>query len=170
MDEVIADSLGEHLRRYNEEFDATVGKQDLTGKWLWDVVDLDHRDRVQAYFEEQDFFTDLEVLPGAIEVVRDLSRRYEIFIASAAMTFPSSLVPKFEWLQRHFPFLPQSHYVFCGDKSILLADYLIDDMPGNLRGFHGTGILFSAPHNQAEMGFVRVENWQEVADYFAGGA
>jgi 5'(3')-deoxyribonucleotidase len=84
------------------------------------------------------------------------------------MTVPNSFGAKYRWLQRHFSFLPPTHYVFCGDKGILRADYLVDDMPRNLLRFHGTGILYSAPHNLATQGFTRVGNWKEVAEYFAG--
>jgi 5'-nucleotidase len=70
-------------------------------------------------------------------------------------------------LQRHFSFIPSTHYVFCGTKSILRADYLIDDQPRNLTRFEGQGLLYSAPHNLEVTGFVRVNNWLEVADYFA---
>jgi 5'(3')-deoxyribonucleotidase len=102
-----------------------------------------------------------------VEVLRDLTRRFEIFIATQAMSVPNSFGPKYRWLQRHFDFLPPTHYVFCGDKSILRADYLIDDMPRNLLRFEGTGLLYSAPHNLAAEGFERVANWREVAAYFA---
>jgi hypothetical protein len=34
MDEVMADTLGEHLRRYNQAFDEDVTPQDLVGKGL----------------------------------------------------------------------------------------------------------------------------------------
>jgi 5'(3')-deoxyribonucleotidase len=84
------------------------------------------------------------------------------------MTVPNSLGPKYRWLQRHFPFIPPTHYVFCGNKSILRADYLIDDLPRNLLRFEGQGILYTAPHNLTATGFVRVDNWAQVADYFAG--
>jgi 5'(3')-deoxyribonucleotidase len=57
--------------------------------------------------------------------------------------------------------------VFCGNKSILRADYLIDDLPRNLERFEGQGILYSAPHNLSVPGYVRVENWHEVATYFS---
>jgi len=105
-------------------------------------------------------------MPGAQEVVKDLSSRFEIFIATQAMAVPNSLGPKYRWLQRHFSFIPASHYVFCGDKSVLRAEFLIDDQPRNLLRFQGSGLLFSAPHNLTVTGFVRVNNWQEVADYF----
>ena len=106
-------------------------------------------------------------MPDAQPVLKDLSARFEIFIATQAMAVPNSLGPKYRWLQRHFPFIPPTHYVFCGNKSILRADYLIDDQPRNLLRFEGQGLLYTAPHNLTATGFVRVNNWREVADYFA---
>ncbi|WP_307558021.1 hypothetical protein [Paenibacillus sp. V4I7] len=32
--------------------------------------------------------------------------------------------------------------------------------------FFGQGILFTVPHNLNETGHVRVNNWQEVKNYF----
>ena len=49
--------------------------------------------------------------------------------------------------ERHFPFIATSHIVFCGDKSIVAADYLIDDNVRQLSRFRGEGIIFTAPHN-----------------------
>jgi 5'(3')-deoxyribonucleotidase len=166
MDEVMADTLGEHLRRYNETFDERIALADLLGKGLWDVVSEDRLEDLRAIIQAEDFFEDLGVMPDAPEVLHDLTKRFEVFIATQAMSVPNSFGPKYRWLQRHFPFLPPSNYVYCGDKSILRADYLIDDTPRNLRRFEGTGVLYSAPHNLATQGFARVANWREVADYF----
>jgi len=167
MDEVMADTLAEHLRRYNQTFEEEITTQDLAGKGLWEVAPLDRRAELRAFLDAEDFFEDLALIAGAQEVLTDLSERYEIFIATQAMTVPNSLGPKYRWLQLHFPFIPPTHYVFCGNKSILRADYLIDDLPRNLERFEGQGILYSAPHNLTATGFVRVDNWQEVAAYFA---
>lgn len=167
MDEVLADTLTEHLRRYNEHYGENITVSDLYGKGLWDVVSHDRQEQLRAFLDESTFFGDLPLMPDAQKVVRDLAGRFEIFIATAAMTVPNSFTPKYRWLQRHFSFLPPTHYVFCGDKSILHADFLIDDMPRNLMRFKGTGLLFSAPHNLTSEGFTRVENWQEIAAYFA---
>src|SRR3974377_1038481 len=168
MDEVMADTLAEHLRRYNQEFDEEVTAEDLAGKGLWEVTPLDRHRQLRAFLDAEDFFEDLPLMSGAQEVLKQLSSRFEIFIATQAMTVPNSLGPKYRWLQRHFPFIPPSHYVFCGDKSILRAEYLIDDQPRNLHIFTGTGLLFTAPHNLTTTGFIRVNSWQEVAEYFAG--
>src|ERR1017187_8629508 len=167
MDEVLADTLSEHLRRYNQEFDELVIVDDLAGKGLWEVAPLDRQQRLRAFLDAEDFFEDLALIPDAQQVLKDLSSRFEIFIATQAMVVPNSLGPKYRWLQRHFPFIPPSHYVFCGDKSILRADYLIDDLPKNILRFQGQGLLYSAPHNLAATGFVRVDNWQQVDEYFS---
>ena len=168
MDEVMADTLAEHIRRYNQTFDEEVTPQDLAGKGLWEITPQDRQQQLRAFLDAEDFFENLALMPGAQEVLEQLSSRFEIFIATQAMAVPNSLGPKYRWLQRHFPFIPPAHYVFCGDKSILRGDYLIDDLPKNLLNFQGQGLLFTAPRNLTATGFVRVNDWAEVAAYFAG--
>jgi 5'-nucleotidase len=166
MDEVMADTLAEHIRRYNQTFDEEVTPEDLAGKGLWEVTPLDRQVQLRAFLDAEDFFEVLDVIPDAQPVLKELSTRFEIFIATQAMVVPNSLGPKYRWLQRYFPFIPPTHYVFCGDKSILRADFLIDDQPKNLQRFEGQGLLYSAPHNLITTGFVRVNNWLEVAEFF----
>jgi hypothetical protein len=108
MDEVMADTLAEHLRRYNQTFDEDVTPQDLAGKGLWEVTPLDRQQQLRAFLDAEDFFEDLALMPGAQDVLKSLSARYEIFIATQAMTVPNSLGPKYRWLQRHFPFIPRT--------------------------------------------------------------
>jgi 5'(3')-deoxyribonucleotidase len=139
MDEVIADALGEHLLRYNRDFahelTEPLTRASLHGRWLWDAVPP-HRIRdLERYMLSDDFFRVLPVMPHAQRVLARLQTRYNIFIASAAMEVPTSFTPKYQWLAEHFPFIPTSHIVFCGDKSILRADFLIDDNPRQLRLF-----------------------------------
>jgi len=167
MDEVMADTLAEHLRRYNQTFDEDVTPRDLVGKGLWEVTPADRQQQLRAFLDAEDFFEDLVLMPDAQAVLKDLSASFEIFIATQAMAVPNSLGPKYRWLQRHFPFIPPSNYVFCGNKSILRAHFLIDDQPRNLLHFEGKGLLYSAPHNLTVTGFTRVDNWLQVAGYFA---
>jgi 5'(3')-deoxyribonucleotidase len=97
-----------------------------------------------------------------------LQQNYEVFIATAAMEIPTSFAQKYRWLEKHFPFISPAQIVYCGDKGILRADYLIDDNPRQLRRFEGTGILYSSPHNAKVTGFKRVKNWLEVEKLFLG--
>ena len=168
MDEVMADALSEHLRRYNRHYGERVTAADLEGKWLWDVVSSDRHEVLESQLRSEDFFAVLEVMPEAQRVMQRLQMNYEVFIATAAMEVPTSFEQKFKWLERHFPFIPSSHIVYCGDKGILRADYLIDDNPRQLRRFEGEGILFSSPHNLRVKGFRRVKDWLEVEKLFLG--
>ena len=166
MDEVLADALGKLIRLYNAEFSENLTVQDMWGDWMVDVLPDSRQDRLMSYLHEPDFFDDLDVMPDSQRVLERMSRRYEIFVATAAMEFPNSFGPKFRWLERHFPFLSPTRFVFCGDKSILHADYLIDDMPRHFQRFAGQGILFTAAHNAKVAAKLRVDNWREVENLF----
>jgi 5'(3')-deoxyribonucleotidase len=183
MDEVIADALGEHLLRYNRDFGLNITPADLHGRWIWDYIPPERVDTVAQYMLTDDFFSVLAVMPESQRVLERLQSRYDVFIATAAMEVPSSFTPKFNWLARHFPFIPTSHIVFCGDKSILRADFLIDDNPRQLQRFMGRdpgdspassregrspreGILFTSPANVNVTGFRRVNNWLDVEKMF----
>lgn len=168
MDEVIADALGEHLLRYNRDFNEHLTVGDLHGRWLWDFVPPERLDVLERYMRSDDFFANLEVMPQAQRVLERMQERYDIFIATAAMELPTSFNAKFAWMKEHFPFIRPSHLVFCGDKGILRGDYLIDDNPRQLRRFRGEGILFSAPANAFVKGFRRVQDWAEVERMFLG--
>ena len=170
MDEVMADAVAEHLVRYNRDFNEQITRAQLHGKWLWDIVASHRHPALEQYLRSADFFAVLDVMPHAQRVLRALQPHYEIFIATAAMEVPTSFAAKYDWLRRHFPFIAPSHIVFCGNKSILKADYLIDDNPRQLERFTGQGILFTSHHNVHVAGFRRVDDWLDVERLFLGTA
>lgn len=166
MDEVIADTLGHYLQRYNAELGRNLTREALYGKRLMEVLPAEDVPHILQYFQTEEFFAKIGVMPGARDVVEALTEEYEVFITTAAMEVPVSFTPKYNWLREHFPFLPSSHFVFCGDKSIIAADFLIDDSVKHFARFHGEGILFTAPHNVSETRFRRVNNWEDVRTMF----
>lgn len=168
MDEVMADAVAEHLLRYNRDHEDKIVLADLHGKWLWDVVPVERHAILESYLQADDFFEVLDVMPDAERVIERLQGNYEVFIATAAMEVPTSFRAKYRWLGKHFPFISPAQIVFCGDKSILHADYLIDDNPRQLKRFKGKGILYSSPHNAMVKGYTRVANWLAVEELFLG--
>ena len=166
MDEVMADALAEHVRRYNAAFGGTLATADLRGHHLEDWIAPAEREAVEAMLDAS-FFDDLAVMPDCQEVVRELDTVHDVVVVTAAMDVPCSFDAKFRWLQRHFPFIRPSRIVFCGDKGIIDADYLIDDRARHFERFKGQPLLFSAPHNAAESRYPRVDSWKEVREFFA---
>ena len=166
MDEVMADALAEHLRRYNSAYGASVTAAELSGMHLEDWVPEAQREAVEAMYDAS-FFGILPIMEDCQDVVRELAERHDIVVVTAAMEVPCSFDAKFQWLREHFPFIPTSNIIFCGDKGYVDADYLIDDRARHFARFKGSPLLFSAPHNAHETRYPRVNSWREVRDYFA---
>jgi 5'(3')-deoxyribonucleotidase len=168
MDEVMADTMSHFLEKYNDNFGVGLKAEHFQGRHVFEVIAEAHKPAARDYFQQEAFFATIPVMPGSDEVVHALTQRYDVFITTAAMDVPCSFTPKFDWLQRHFPFIPTSNIVFCGDKSIILADYLIDDNVRHLGNFRAEGIIYTAPHNVNEKRFRRVNNWGDVRELFLG--
>jgi 5'(3')-deoxyribonucleotidase len=142
--------------------------EDLQGKYLRDVKP-ELRNEINDLIRDPSFFRDMAPIKDSQRVLEDLSGRFEIFITTAAMEFPTSFTAKYEWLKEFFPFISELNYVFCGDKGIIHADYLIDDHARHFERFTGRGILYTASHNIAVTGYDRVSSWEEVEAYFREG-
>jgi 5'-nucleotidase len=166
MDEVMAFTVQKIVNRYEDEFGYRLTDADLAGKLVEDAVPSQHRQTILNWIFMPGFYRDLPVMDHAQRVVYELNQHYEVFVVSAANLIPSSVPEKIEWLQKHFGFIDVRHTVFCGYKSIINADWMIDDHVKNLSMFAGRGILFDAHHNvfddAHQLGFVRAQDWDTV--------
>ena len=93
-----------------------------------------------------------------------LNDRYDILVVSMATEFPISLTDKQLWIHDHYPFISWKQLVFCGNKSIIKADLMIDDHFKNLDNFEGETIMFIQPHNMISTGHKHktAASWQEI--------
>ncbi|MCP9767698.1 5'-3'-deoxyribonucleotidase [Lacihabitans sp. LS3-19] len=166
MDDVMADASAGILDVFNELNGTDLKKDFFKDKNFYDFMNsgkyLTYRDRLF----DQGFFINLEVMPDAQEVIKELSEKHKVYIVSAATEFPNSLREKYDWMQKYFPFISWRNFMLCGDKSIVKGDVMIDDHEKNLKTFSGETLLFDAMHNQQLEGYHRVYNWQEIHNYF----
>jgi 5'-nucleotidase len=160
MDGVIADVAEQFFRYDATDFGKRKSPEEVAG-----IKELDAFPRAREYVLSKGFFRTAPVIEDSQEVVYKLNESYEVFIVSAATEFPQSLSEKQEWLNEHFPFIKWQQMVFCGLKTIVNADIMIDDHFKNLDQFQGTTLLFSQPHNlHIERGkHKRVNSWNEIA-------
>lgn len=166
MDQVLANMYKKMVVTYNELFGTTMTEQEFLKSSRHDLT-KEQEIEVFKTLNEPSYFRDLEVLDAdAIEVVRELSEHYDIYIATAAMEVPGCFNAKYDWLREHFPFLNTQNFVFCGNKAVIHTDYLIDDSPRQLKVFKGTGLLYTMPYNESAEGFIRVNNWKAIKEYF----
>ena len=163
MDEVIADTYQQHINVHNQKYGTNFTKADCYGKEFWMCVAEKHQQEVRDHAYQKGFFKDIPVIGNAVEVIKELETKHEVFIASAAMQFPNSLQEKSEWLDQHLPFITWKNRILCGHKHILKGDVLIDDRSYNLQHFEGRGIQFTSPHNVHTTDFERADDWNTIA-------
>ena len=160
MDGVLADVYQQFIRYEKEESGKEIQLEDAVGN-----------DEVIAFpnglkhVNQKGFFRTVPVMENAVEGVKYLNEKYDVFIVSAAMEFPNSLEDKYKWLQEFFPFLTWKQFIFCGSKQAVSGDVMIDDHPKNLDFFNGQRIIFSQPHNIGkDNNYTRMSSWKEIFD------
>ncbi|EHQ29268.1 5' nucleotidase, NT5C type [Mucilaginibacter paludis] len=161
MDNVIADIEEQAIIWYERDFGVRIKREAMHG--IPEADAFPNKQAVYNYVHAPGFFRTAPVVPGAVEALQKLMINFEVYIVSAAMEFPLSLYEKREWLSEHFSFISWRNIVFCGDKSVIDTDYLIDDHPKNLDFCRGKAIMFTAGHNRNHHQHTRVNNWAEAA-------
>lgn len=162
MDEVIADAHQQFVQWYERDYGIHVPHEKLLGTKLHQIVPEEHKAIVWGYVHTPGFFANLPVIDGSIEAVKKLNNSHEVYIVSAAMEFKHSLFEKYEWLDKYFPFIHWKRRIFCGDKSIIAGDVLIDDHDFNLSVFNGRKIMFTSSHNIYDDRYQRMHHWNEA--------
>lgn len=160
MDGVLADIEMQILNWYERDYGIKHTRKHLIGRSSDEF--FPEAGLVRKYIYTSGFFQTIPLMQGAVEAVQKLMENFEIYVVSAAMEFPLSLPEKLRWLNEYFPFISWRNIIFCGDKSIINTDYMIDDYPKNLDNFKGKPIMFTAYHNTTYTHHSRVNNWDEV--------
>lgn len=159
MDGVIANVYSQFIKLHAEEFGKILTMDEITG-----MPEAEAFPEILKYVNSRGFFLHAPVVEDSQQIVKELNDQYKVFIVSAAMEFPNSLVEKQSWLNEYFPFISWQQMVFCGSKTIIKADIMIDDHFKNLDYFAGATFLFTQPHNKlADDGrHTRVDTWKQV--------
>ena len=159
MDGVLADVYSQYLHFEESETGIRRSIEKMNG-----ITEEEAFKNIKNYVFSKGFFRNAPVIRGSIRAMEILNRNYEVFIVSAATEFPASLLEKHEWLLENFPFITWQQMVFCGLKSAIYGDIMIDDHFKNLDFFKGKTFLFTQPHNTGlpEKNHTRVHSWEEI--------
>jgi 5'-nucleotidase len=161
MDGVIADIDTHFINWYERDYGIRILPENILGLTTTEAFP---NGAVRKFVYTPGFFLTAPVMPGAVEALKTLSESFEIYIVSAAVEFPQSLSEKLQWLNINFPFITWKNIVFCGDKSIINTDFMIDDMIRNLDTFKGETLMFNSIFNYNHNHHRRVNTWQEVVE------
>ncbi|MBC8985133.1 5'(3')-deoxyribonucleotidase [Pedobacter sp. N36a] len=164
MDGVLADIEEQFMDWYEKEYGVRVPRSERLG--VLEPEGFPEKGAIRRYVNTPGFFRTIPLMDGAVAAVKKLMEDYEVYIVSAAMEFPQCLSEKQEWLAEHFSFISWRNIIFCGDKSVVVTDYLIDDHCKNLDFCKGKAIMFDASHNVNQHHHVRVKSWTEILAFF----
>jgi 5'(3')-deoxyribonucleotidase len=159
MDGVLADVYARFFELYKEGTGLTKTTNEIMG-----LKEAEAFPEAIRWVETTGFFRSLPVIPDSQRVLKLLNESYEIIVISMATEYPASLTDKQLWLNDHFPFINWKQIVFCGNKSLIPADLMIDDHFKNLDNFDGETIMFIQPHNinAVDHHHRRVSSWAEI--------
>ncbi|XP_046945783.1 5'(3')-deoxyribonucleotidase, mitochondrial isoform X2 [Lynx rufus] len=165
MDGVLADFEGGFLRKFRARFpdQPYIALEDRRGFWLseqYGRLQPGLSEKAISIWESENFFLDLEPLPGAVEAVKQMANleNTDVFICTSPIKmYKYCPYEKYAWVEKHFgsDFLDQ--IVLATDKTVVSADLLIDDRPDITGKWPAAGaeptpswehILFTACHNR----------------------
>jgi 5'(3')-deoxyribonucleotidase len=108
-----------HLLKYEEMLD-------------WNTDHLRHPDCTQeVFYGRPGLYEELELFDEhVVSEMEKLHNAYDVIIVTAAQ--PSAVVEKWNWLQKHMPFIPIENFFPCKRKNLINYDLLIDDGVHNL--------------------------------------
>ena len=100
----------------------------------------------------------MDPMPGAIDAVHQLARKYDVYILSTApWKNPSAWSDKVAWVTKYFDDVFHKRLILSHHKDFIKGDYLIDDRPKHgAETFEGEWIQF---------GSERFPDWPAVVDY-----
>ncbi|XP_004776635.2 5'(3')-deoxyribonucleotidase, mitochondrial isoform X1 [Mustela nigripes] len=165
MDGVLADFEGGFLRKFRARFpdQPFIALEDRRGFWLseqYGRLQPGLSEKAISIWESENFFLDLEPLPGAVEAVKQMANleNTDVFICTSPMrTYKYCPYEKYAWVEKHFGPDFLDHVVLAADKTVVSADLLIDDRPDITGKWPAAGaepnpswehILFTACHNR----------------------
>lgn len=129
---------------------------------MWLGADPDaHEQFYREWFSSRSIFLWSDPIPGAIEGLRKLSDKNEIFLITSQHGTTKLMTVK--WVMDHIATDVYDAIVLVSDKSLIKTDVMIDDALHNLLGHPAEiKLLYDQPWNRHEDIFERVMNWEGI--------
>lgn len=153
LDETIC--YGGYLEAVNKYLKTNYCETDIEHYFVEDIMNEEQKQKFLNYFYKHiNIYEQVKIIPKAIEVIKELSSIYEIYIATAFVDErrikESSVMAKYkyEWIIENLPFIDPKKIILTGSKDIIMCDIKIDDKVDNLKGYGTIKLLLNQSHNE----------------------
>jgi 5'(3')-deoxyribonucleotidase len=166
VDDVIANLVDGWLSKYNYLSGDNLKSTDITE---WDIskfVKPDWKVWIYELLENPKLYDSIKPIDGALDGINRLvAKGYRIVYVTSPVIETAGT--KFRWLTEHrFP-IRLENYVEARDKSLIFGHFMIDDGIHNIQTtLAGDALLFSKPWNEGYDNYTRVNNWQDITEWF----
>jgi len=118
-------------------------------------------------FKDITFWENISFNKDAYEYFKKLydNPNFDVYIATSVFLSCSDevIIGKKNFIQNNMPWFDLKKLIYSHAKYKLHGDFMIEDVPSQLKEFNGTKILFDQPHNQGDFPeMIRVKDWKEV--------
>jgi len=163
VDEVCANLIDIWLGLYNRDYNDNLIFPNLVEWNIAKFVKPECGEKIYEYLDDPSTYDNVKPSVGALEGVREIRKMGHrvVFVTSSPI---ASSGRKFKWLKDNHFHVSLKDYIEMSDKSLLLADFLIDDRYENASEFTGEGWLLTRPWNKRYAYDMRVNNWPEFTD------
>lgn len=151
VDEVIRHNIENMLKVYNEEYGDNKTMDDIVDYQVDKVfpkIAATTGETANKYFFEKhahEVFTEANIIEGSKEAIETLRKYGKVYIVTYQKN-TENRIRTLIWLEKHD--IQYDGICFVKDKSIIHADYLIDDNDWNFIGCNCKhGILITKPYN-----------------------
>jgi 5'-nucleotidase len=158
IDGVLADLSTEWHRLYQRDYHDNWDVENAK----WDVhlyVKPECGMKIYDYLKDPCLYDNVKPIEGAIDAVNFLKNYFRIIYATTSPI--ETFGVKYYWLKRYDLISRLEDYIEIKDKSLLYADYLVDDKYENARDFvSGIGVLFTQSWNKKFDYPYRLNGWR----------
>lgn len=163
LDNVTANLMKKWLTTYNERYFDNLTAEQITD---WNMHIFAKNCSVSEFYgiiDEPNFFSDLEIMPYAIDVAKRIKDAgHELFFVTATpYKNTTGGFDKCNWVQKHFPFIGRDNVIQAHKKYMVIGDLLFDDSPRNLATFPNIKVAMDWNFNKDSKVDYRVKNWLE---------
>ncbi len=170
VDEVLTDFVG----RITDVISAVLGRPwtlDEVPPGVFDMFSGLEPEQVDACFEvicSEGFCATFEPREGSQEAVRELQRRFDLYLVTSPNHAKPWVYERSEWLQRFYDVRPEQ-VIFTYAKHVCSGSFFLDDCPEHVLSWtdhnpEGVGMLWDTPNNRRLSGYdeLRVRSWNDV--------
>lgn len=148
MDDTICHLIPKALHYHNQQYPQfqlamdQITNFNLTNIWHPDCTE-------EAFFGRPGLYEELDIFDEyTVDEIRKMTTKYDVIVVTAAR--PSSVPEKWNWMQKHLPFISYDNFFVAKRKDMIDFDLLIDDGPHNIIAASKAGkqtILIPRPWN-----------------------